>query len=578
MAKHWELKSKAPQEYMREHGNRHQLLAQLLFNRGLAEEGSIEAFLHPQYEAMHSPFLFRDMQKTVERIWRAVEQNEKIVVYGDYDADGVTATAILVQAFRYIGVEARWYMPDRFSEGYGLNLEAFQKLKQEGAEVVISVDCGTNAVDVADWCKANDIDLIITDHHEITGANPDAYSLVNPKNPGDAYPDSQITGAGVAYKVAVALLSDIEKVKRRLESIHAKYVEHWDKWLLDLASIGTVADCHSLFGENRTIVAFGLKVLQKTKWTGLRALLGLVSKNQSYDTYTIGFLLAPRINAAGRLEHASVALDLLLSGNPEEADALVHSLDQINARRQELTQRLVSEAKEQALLQPDRKILVLSSPDWHKGVVGLVAGKLASELHKPVIVLEKGEEESTGSARSVGGFDIVECLKSAKEHLMKFGGHKQAAGLTLRTENIDSFYKAVLEYAETNVRDEDSRALLELEAELQPHDLTLDVYDIISELEPFGFGNERPKFLLRNATVQTQRVVGNGEKHLQMTLDLNGHVAQCIAFNMAYVCDTIKPGDRIDVACEIMADSWNGYRKLKLRIIDCVLHNETTTY
>lgn len=605
MAKKWIVKAKAPEKFLEKYS--HPVLAQILYNRGLITDESVDNFLHPQYERMHSPFLFTDMQKSVNRIWQAIDAKEKIVVYSDYDADGVTAVAVLLQTFRYLGVDAGNYIPDRFTEGYGLNLDACKKLKDQEVTLIITVDCGTNSIESAEFCKENGIDLIITDHHEITGSRPDSFALINPKNSDDGYPDNQITGVGVAYKLAVAILSEVDKVKQcfvipanagiqksemlgvdpdihqddrevlnsgsRLggrddtEEKSRRYIEHWDKWLLDLVSIGTVADCHSLAGENRIIVKYGLRVMAKTKWPGLRALVSLV-KSKVLDTHTIGFLLAPRINAAGRLEHASSALDLLMSESAPEAGELAVTLDHINTRRQDITARLVSEAKEQAELQGDRKILVLSHADWPKGVVGLVAGRLAAELNKPVIVLEQGEEECTGSARSVGNFDIVEALKSTAQHLVKFGGHKQAAGLTVKVTELEAFRSALIQYTEEHLTLEDMENVLELEAELTAGDVTLDMHDIIAELEPFGVGNMKPKFLIRNAVMQTQRIVGSGQKHLQMALGVGDSVIESIAFNMAYICDTIKVGDKIDLAVELIADSWNGFRKVKLRVVD----------
>src|SRR3989338_6779492 len=568
MPKTWRVRDRVPAEVIDNLPNLNALLVQLLYSLGLTDIASAHLFLQPQYERMYSPFKFASMGKAVQRIWQAIDKEEKIVVYGDYDADGITASAVLMQTFRYLGVEVKSYVPDRFTEGYGLNLDAFEKLKTDGANLVITVDCGTNAVDVADWCNENRIDLIITDHHEITGEVPKAFALINPKNLSDSYPDDQITGVVVAYKLAKAILSEKSKVIKSKGIAENEYVENWDKWLLDLVAIGTVADCHSLFGENRIIVTFGLKVLQKTKWIGLRALLDIalgVSRGP-LDTYTIGFVLAPRINAAGRLEHANSALNLLLCEDIEKAQELSGTLEQINRRRQDLTARLVSEALEQAELQSDRKILVLAHPDWHRGVVGLVAGKLVSELHKPVIVLEKGEAECTGSARSVGNFDIIQALKSVSEHLTKFGGHKQAAGLTVSIDKLNDFHRALIEYTETHITEADLENTLELEAELTPEDLTLDVFDVIAELEPFGFGNPKPKFLLKNAVIQSKRLVGKDVKHVQLALQVKNVLVESIGFNLAKICEKFGTNDTIDAVVEMLADSFNGQRKFKLRI------------
>ncbi len=298
------------------------IVVQLLYNRGINDPDRAEWFLNPDYHNLYDPFLFAEMQTAVDRTWQAIQNQEKILVYGDYDADAVTANAVLQQTFRYLGVDAQSYIPDRFTEGYGLNIEAFQKIKEMGVQLVITVDCGTNSVDVAEYCSQNGIDLIITDHHEITGATPQAFALVNPKNPAEQYPDDQITGVGVAYKFAKALLAQRENVIAQKQIPEDEYQPEWDKWLLDLVAIGTVADCHSLLGENRILVKFGLKVLQKTKWMGLKQLIenaGIDVHTTPPDSKTLGFTVAPRINAAGRLEHADIALQLLITNDFADA-------------------------------------------------------------------------------------------------------------------------------------------------------------------------------------------------------------------------------------------------------------------
>jgi single-stranded-DNA-specific exonuclease len=563
MAKIWKLKEKHPKEFADKHPQINPFSLQLLYNRGLLEKDVIERFLNPQYENLYDPFLFKDMEKAVARVWEAIEKKEKIYIYSDYDADAVTANACLQQTFRYLNYPVESYIPDRFTEGYGLNLDAFEKIRQSGARLVITVDCGTNSVEVADFCRENNVDLIITDHHEITGSVPNSFALINPKNPNDNYPDDQITGVGVAYKLACAVLRNPKS-----KILIPKFVEGWDKWLLDLVAIGTVADCHSLFGENRILVNLGLKVLPKTKWLGLRQLMKTagVKPELAPDTQTLGFVIAPRINAAGRLEHANIALDLLMAEDLETALSLSLSLEKINKRRQDLTLRLVSEAKEQAELLGDRKILLLKSKDWPKGVVGLVAGRLAGEYNRPVIVLEAGESESTGSARSVGDFDIVECFKFASSLLSKFGGHKQAAGLTLKTENIDEFYGAILKFAEQNLKEKE--AVLDLEAELEENGLHLSTFDSVLQLEPFGAGNQKPKFLISKTVLKSFRAVGQAQKHLQFQVSVGSLSLEGIAFNMAYLNEQFKIGDNVDLAVELLQDAWNGQKKLKLRLVD----------
>lgn len=571
MPKTWNLHEIVPPELCDKFSQYSTLAVQLLYNRGLVDESSIEAFLAPKYEHLHSPFLFQDMEKSVERVWQAVDNKECICIYGDYDADAVTANAVLQQAFRYLGVEVQSYIPDRFTEGYGLNLDAFAKIKSDGCTLVITVDCGTNSVDVADWCRENGIDLLITDHHEIIGELPKAFALVNPKNPIDTYPYHEITGVGVAFKLAAAVLSREDKVRACREVQGKEHTPGWEKWLLDLVAIGTVADCHSLMGENRILVKFGLQVLAKSKWAGLRAICrtaGLDFIQKLPDTYTLGFVIAPRLNAAGRLEHANIALHVILEQDPVLAQQRSFELEAINKRRQDLTEQVVSEAREQAEQMGDRDFLVLWGDGWPKGIVGLVAGKIAEEFGKPTIVLERGESESTGSARTVGDFSVIEALKYASEHLSRFGGHQQAAGLTLKTGEYEAFYRKLLEYAERNIGEGDLERRLELEAQLSPSDINLETLRLQSLLEPFGVGNPKPRFLIEGLSLASMRTVGAAAQHLQAQFKAGALIVSSIGFGLSHFAKTYKVGDTVDVAAELLEDAWNGHRGVKLRIID----------
>lgn len=574
MAKEWQIQPPVSKEILEQFPELRSLVVQLLHNRGVNTLDHVERFLNPDYHNLYDPFLFTDMGIAVDRIWEAIENKEKILVYADYDADAVTANAVLKQTFRYLGVEVLSYIPDRFAEGYGLNLEAFQKIKDQGVNVVITVDCGTNSVDVAEFCEANNIDLIITDHHEITGETPQSFALINPKNPVEVYPDDQITGVGVSYKLAKALLMQPEKVIAQKGIEADDYQPEWDKWLLDLVAIGTVADCHSLMGENRILVKFGLKVMAKTKWLGLRQLIenaGIDITKDVLDSQSIGFTIAPRINAAGRLEHADVALALLTATDFAEAITLANRLEDINRRRRDLTNRIVSEAKEQAELLGDRKVLLLHSDEWAKGLVGIVAGRIADIYNKPAIVLERGETESTGSAR-VGNssFDIVECLKAVQEHLVKFGGHKQAAGLTAKTAELNELYAAIIKYANEHPT-EDGPPILSIDAELGESDLTLTSYEEVCALEPYGAGNTRPIFALKDARIVNFKAVGQTQQHLQLRLMLGETQLDCIGFNMGYLAARLDFGNKISVAGELMVDAWQGIKKLKMRLLDVVL-------
>ena len=555
------------------------LLEQLLENRGISGDKEIEDFLKPDYGKLHDPFLFADMRKAVDRIWQAVASKEKILIYSDYDADAITANAVLYRTLQFLGAETSVYIPDRFTEGYGLNLEAFQKIKNDGVKVVITVDCGTNSTSEAEFCAQNEIDLISTDHHEITGDLPKAFALINPKQPGTAYPYHEITGVGVAFKLACALLAE-----RKHPNFPQNLPLGFEKWLLDLVAIGTVADCHSLLGENRILVKYGLKVLAKTKWIGLKQIMllsGLAEKaaRGELDTYSIGFIIAPRINAAGRIEHASLAFDLLVTEDPAEALRLAEQLESLNSRRQKLTETVMSEARLQLEQIAERKVLLAVGNDWPKGVVGLVAGKLVEEFSRPVLVLERGAEECTGSARSIGNFNLIDALNFSKNFLVRYGGHAAAAGFTLKNEHVDVFYKQLLDYAENNISTEDTGKILEVDVEIVPEEISLENLESIESFEPFGVENNHPKFMLRGAELQNFNPVGKDQKHLQMTIVLRPEVAtgafstatkfvKCIAFNFGKAAQSLVPGQKFDLVFEFLADTWNGTKNLKLRIVD----------
>jgi single-stranded-DNA-specific exonuclease len=509
------------------------------------------------------------MITATDRIWKGIETKEQFYIYSDYDADAVTAATVVYRGLKFLGIECEVYIPDRFSEGYGLNLEAFQKIKDSGATVVITVDCGTNSTAEADFCKANGIDLIITDHHEVTGVIPDAFALINPKCPGETYPYHELVGVGVAFKLITAVYKDPR----------CTLAPGFEKWLLDLVAIGTVADCHSLLGENRILVGYGIQVLKKTKWLGLKALLQLANvAPEDINSKTLGFTLAPRINAAGRLEHASGAFNLLIADDPLQAVAAATALDALNKKRQLLTETVMSEARAQIELVRDRSVLMVYGSDWPKGIVGLVAGKIADEYAKPVFVMERGEEFSTGSARSIPAFNVVEALIYSKDLLVKYGGHAAAAGFTVRTEHIEKFYDALLRFADTvmvesddgevGVEEKQSGKVLEAEAELYTDELTIQTAQSIDCLEPFGKDNDRPKFIVRNVTLESMAAVGKEQQHAQITITAGGRKVKGIAFSMATSFSHFVPGEQLDVLCELMVDSWQGMRTLKLRAID----------
>ncbi len=530
------------------------LIVRLLALRGITETESIRDFLDPDFAKLHDPFLFKDMQKAIERVFQAIDKKEKITIYADYDADAITACSVLFLALKKLEAQVSYYIPDRFSEGYGMNEDAVKKIAADGTRLIITVDCGTNAIEEANLCKALGVDLIITDHHELTGPLPRAFAVVNPKNPQDEYPFAYLTGVGVAFKLAQGLFS--------------KTGSGYEKWLLDLVALGTVADCQSLAGENRILVSFGLKVLAKTRWIGLRALLATAAlKSNKFDTFTLGFILAPRINAAGRIKHADIAFRLLISEDPQQAQSLALELNGLNKHRQMLTEQITSEARSQIELISDKKVLLAHGSDWPKGVVGLVAGRLAEEYNRPVLALSTAEGLAVGSARSVADFDIVAALNFAKDFLHKYGGHTQAAGFTLASENIMNFYQKLLDYAE-NLNLTINDPVLEIDAELQPSDVTWENINFLDSLGPFGIGNPKPKFVGRGLEVFDFRLVGSTSQHLKMRVKFGEHLLEAMAFGQSFLQESLNPGQRLDAVFELGSNEWNGNKSMQLKILD----------
>ena len=541
------------------------LFEQILKHRGVVDGVTRKKFLEASFSDTYDPFLLKDMDKAADRVLSAIANKEKITVYADYDADAVTAAAVLVRFFKQLGHEnLNYYIPDRFSEGYGINREAVKVLSDSGTNLIITVDCGINAIEPALEAKLLGVDVIITDHHRLTGPLPEALAVVNPHRPADEYPCKDLTGVGVAFKLVQALVFKIKNQKLKI-----KNTEGWEKWLLDLVAIGTVADCQSLLGENRIFVKWGLRVLEKTKWPGLRDLLKVAGVWESpLDTYKIGFIIAPRINAAGRIEHANLALELVLTDDLKRARELAQKLDDLNRKRQELTETVLSEAREQLVGDTDKKILLAAGDNWPKGIVGLVAGKLTEEFARPVLVMEKGVSEATGSARSVGNFNIIEAISQSREILIKFGGHPMAAGFTLRSEHIELFHKNLLEYAEDSMDEEDLSPILFYDGEAVLPDVTEDLVNFLEQLAPFGLGNPRPRVRINNLTPRNPAKIGSDGRHLRLYVGEGEHSFSCIGFNQGFWVEKLQAGSQIDIICEPQFNEWNGERKVQLKIID----------
>lgn len=556
--KRWQVAPPVPAGLRQSLAHLHPVLLQVLYNRGLTHPGRIQAFIEGRYLDKDDPFLMPDMEKAVARIEQAIANDETIFVYGDFDADGVTSTVLLIEALRGLGVsrqKAQPYIPDRVDEGYGLNKEALTFLKEEkGADLVISVDCGIRSVEEVAHANAIGLDMIVTDHHSIGPELPPALAVLNPKRADSDYPEKMLAGVGIAYKLAQGL-------HMRLPT--NDYFELSS--VLDLVAIGTVADIAPLQGENRKLVMQGLGVLNKANRPGVAALAKIASLTPGQMTAeSIGFALGPRINAAGRLAHAYKAAKLLAANNMPLARQFADELNAINKRRQTLTSEL-SELAE-TMVAPNDPILIVGSDEFEPGVVGLVASRLADKYYRPAIVMEMGADESRASCRSIDEFNITEALDNAADLLVRYGGHAQAAGFTIRNEHIPAFRERMTAYTVEKLADKELTPTLAIDAEIALSDVDWALYEVLRQLEPTGCANVTPVFVSRGVQVFNARPVGKNGSHLQLEVGdgLSGYKG--IAFRQGAWAGNLPR--RIDLAYTIGVNEWRGRRNLQLMVQD----------
>lgn len=564
--KTWQLAPKAPSEFLQQFTNLDSIVIQLLYNRDLKDKNAIVNFLNPDYKTgLYDPFLIQDMEKAVDRIFKAIRKKEKIVIYGDYDADGITSTALLCKTLKFLGAEnLETYIPHRQKEGYGLHKKNVRRFKKQKTHLIITVDCGiTNVQQVAEAKKLN-MDVIITDHHEVPPKLPSAYAILNVKRKDDHYPFKGLAGVGVAFKLAQALLN---KTADKPPLVR----EAFEKWLLDLVAIGTIADLAPLLDENRALVKYGLIILNQSKRWGLKKLYeqaGLKPKLAPLNTYNIGYQIAPRLNAAGRMKHANAAYNLLFTESELEAEKLASELETTNRSRQKLTAEILEQAKEQIGDMEEKMILLASHPAWSSGIAGLVAGKICDEYSKPTLIIERGERESTGSARSIESFNITKALAECEEFLIRYGGHKTAAGFTLKTAKISLFYQKLEKLARQEIGEELKPTLL-IEAELSLPEINERIFEQIEKFQPFGEANPVPRFSAGKISVVEIRSVGAQQQHLKLKLkSQNNRYFEAIGFGLGEWLPKLLPGDTIDLVYEILVNEWNGQRKLELKIVD----------
>lgn len=533
------------------------LIAQLLFNRGLADPTEAEAFLAGQLTQSDDPQLLTGLSETVERLQRAIRAGERIAVYGDYDTDGVTATALLVQVLAARGANVRPYIPHREDEGYGLNVEALQALKDDSVTLVITVDCGIRSVDEGEAAQALGLDLIITDHHHPGPELPRAFAIVNPKQPGDCYPEKGLAGVGLAYKIAQGLIRPMNP-KPALNGSD----------VLDLVALGTVADLAPLTGENRILVRQGLTVMNKPRREGLKSLIDIARlKPGLIDAVGIGFALGPRLNAAGRLESAQAAYELLTTTDAFIASQRAIQLEQQNRDRQDLTRHTHARAREIVLAaNADAPLLFAADPNFKPGVVGLAASRLMDEFYRPAVVATRGDEFTKGSARSIREFHITEAFDRCKHLLVRHGGHAAAAGFTAASENVDQLAESLQQVAEAELAGMDLRPALHIDAEIALAGLNGELLNNLQQFEPCGYSNPTPLLASRDVKVVSSRTVGMEAKHLKLTLGDGRATLDAIAFNQGAWLDKLPA--RVNVAYHLEMNEWNGERRMQLNVRD----------
>jgi single-stranded-DNA-specific exonuclease len=559
-SKRWKIAPPVGQQHLARFQDLPPLVIQLLHNRKIRDPGAAHEFLAGG-AAGYNPFQLKGMDAAVARLRDAVRGGEQIAIYGDFDTDGVTATALLVQTLSALGARIQPYIPHRVDEGYGLNLEALRTLYRRGVRLVVTVDCGIRSLDeVREASKG--MDLIVTDHHTPGKDLPPALAVINPRQAGCPYPFKKLAGVGIAFKLADALLRVQQKMGRQSAPLA-------EEDLLDLVALGTVADLAPLIGENRWLVKRGLETLNEPRRPGVEALMADAGlRRGDVDATAIGFRLGPRINAAGRIANAMLAYQLLTSREPLETKDLAGKLGQLNQRRQDLTQRTVAKAEALVLADdPEARLFLAASEDFEPGIVGLAASRLTEAYYRPSVVVELGPEESHASCRSIPEFHITEALDKCKDLLVRYGGHAAAAGFTVKTANLDTLRQRLQAIAAEELADVELRPSLEIDVEIALEEVSWATHELLSQLEPCGMDNPQPVLVSRDVAIGDKRAIGSEDKHLKLTLrDGRGQAWDAIYFRQGHLLDEL-PG-RVDVAYRLDVNEWNHRKRLQLIVQD----------
>ncbi len=537
------------------------IIAKLLLQKNISSTQDAEEFFHPDFNNLHDPYIFNDMEKAVRRIMQAIENQEKIVIYGDYDVDGTTATSLLLIGLRELGAVVDFYIPNRMIEGYGLSMLGNKAILSKNAKVVITVDCGINAVDEINYLKKEGVDVIVTDHHTPKKILPDAFAIIDPKLEDSKYPYKELAGVGIALKLIIAIYRKYNR--DNIENVSTFF---------DLAGLGTIADIVPLTGENRIIASLGIERLEERKNLGLSYLLNLAGlKTCKLKSSDIVFKLAPRINAAGRLGSADRAVDLMTTSILEDAKILALAIHNENQKRQQIDQVTFREACdmiESKYQDLDKTFFfVLATDHWHPGVIGIAASKIVEKYNRPTILITFAEGEGSGSCRSIHNFNIFECLSHFEEYLINFGGHKYAAGLSVLPEYIDIFEEKVNEYARNRLTIEDIRPQIYISGELKLNEIDEDLLEWLKRFAPFGPGNMNPIFLSRKVMIVGYPYTV-GTNHLKLKTIQNDKTLDLIGFNMGELSPFLKKGSYVDIAYSLEENVWQNVTKIQGKLKD----------
>ena len=537
-----------------------EVIARVLANRNILNPNLARPFFTPNLDMLHNPYLMQDMDKAVKRVLTNINSGKPIMVFGDYDVDGTTGAAALYLAFQKFGADVTYYIPDREKEGYGLSYHGIEVAKDIGIDLIITCDCGINAFVQVDFANEQNIDIIITDHHTTDTELPKAHAILNPKREDCGYPFKGLCGGGVAFKLITAIGNELNIPLTDYEEI------------IPLITLGTAADVVPIKDENRVIVHHGLNILENLEKPGLKTLLELAGLKGHISVGQLVFSIAPRINAAGRIGDANRAVELLVTDDQDKARLLAKELDNENKRRQIIQQAVVDEALLKVNAEADLKnenALVLANAGWHPGVVGIVASKIKEEFNRPTIIIALENGSGKGSARSVAGFDLYEALTACKTHLDDYGGHPMAAGLTLSNNKLEDFKKAFINFANERLTEENLQATLTLDSEIALQDITPRFMEFLDKLSPYGPGNMRPKFAIRNAEIAgAPKVIGKTGEHIRFKIRQGLKSYPAVGFGLSNKYEMLITGQPVDIACVVETNEWQGNTSIQMNVRD----------